>query len=93
MAAFPIQKSARNEAMTTNSNFHLVNIMNQAEQEMAAFLLAATDVLGPGILPRAGDIWIKELEGLQWPDNGGEMHFRKITIRSAAQLVERSKLE
>jgi hypothetical protein len=77
--------------MTRNSNLHLVNMMNQAEQELAAFLRATAEVLGQGALSRAGGIWIDELKGLQWRDNSVEKFFRKVTIRAAAQLVENLK--
>lgn len=68
----------------------LVSILNEAERELAAFLCAATSVVGLSGLPRASDFWIHVMEGLDWPDENFEKFFRGVTIRAVAQLLEDS---
>lgn len=72
--------------MPATSYVSSATIVNHAEQELAAFRQAATDVVGQGSLARVTDIWIRTLESLDCPDEDLEKFFRRVTIRTVAQL-------
>jgi hypothetical protein len=65
-------------------------MINQAEQELAAFLCAATKFVGAGDLLRAGEIWINTMKSLDWTCEHPEKFFRRVTVQAAAQLLARA---
>jgi hypothetical protein len=50
-----------------------VNLISQAERELAAFFPRATDVVGHGSTSQAGDIWIHAMESRDWHCEPGEI--------------------
>jgi hypothetical protein len=62
------------------------NIKRHAEREMAAFLKAVFDVFGLSGLRRAGEVWLQEMEVIDWPDANHEKYFRRVTIQAIFQL-------
>ena len=68
-------------------------IQEQAEFELAAFLKAATDVIGQSVLSRAGDTWLQVMETLDWPEEDYERFFRKVTGLAISQLLRNSENE
>jgi hypothetical protein len=65
--------------------------LERAEHELAAFLRAAVDVVGHSGIPRAGDIWIRAMESLDWRNQSIEKFFRTVTIRAAADLAKSTR--
>jgi len=72
--------------MPTVDDVLSVNVINQAERELAAFLRATTNVVGQGSTSQAGDIWIRALESRDWHCESPEKFFRGVTVRAAAQI-------
>lgn len=66
----------------------LSNILNNAERELSAFLLAAADLVDLDSIPQAGDLWISAMEDAGCPGANLEKFFRTITIRAVAQLTK-----
>jgi hypothetical protein len=62
-------------------------IEKQAERELAAFLHAATEVIGQSNLKQAGDAWLHAMESLHWHAGSYEKFFRRVTILATAQLL------
>ncbi len=71
-------------------NVSSVNIFDEAEHELAAFLHAASDVVGAGELMRAGEIWMQAMKDLDCPVSNFDKFFRRVTLRAAAQLAEQA---
>lgn len=76
--------------MTTAEVLPFAGIFNEAEHELGAFFQAVTDIVGPGGLPQAGDLWIQTMEDASCPGSDLKRFFRGITVRTVAQLAESS---
>ena len=63
------------------------NILNTAERELGAFLLAVENRADLGDSTRVAEIWIQAFESQNWPDNNFDAFFRKVTIRAACDLA------
>jgi len=64
-----------------------LNIEGHAECEMAAFLKATAEVLGPSGRLRAADAWFHAMESLNWPNNNHQKFFRSVSIRAISKLL------
>jgi hypothetical protein len=69
----------------------LPNIFTQAEQELGAFLRAATDLVSLGGFQRASDLWIQAMEDGGCPGTDLAKFFRGVTIRAGARLSQESR--
>jgi hypothetical protein len=64
-----------------------VDMFEEAQRELTAFLRASVDVVGTSGIRRASDVWIEAMQGLDCPDNEFKKFFRKVTICAAGQLA------
>ena len=64
-----------------------LSIEGHAECEMAAFLKATAEVLGPSGRLRAADAWFHAMESLNWPNNNHQKFFRSVSIRAISKLL------
>ena len=62
-----------------------------AERELSAFITAVHQLFGAEQSWQAGNIWIEELERMDWPSEAPVIDWRKVTIAAARRLVERDK--
>jgi hypothetical protein len=69
---------------------HSLNIKRQAEREMAAFLKAVKGAVGQGGLLQAGDVWLRAMESLDWPDVDHKRFFRRVSVIAISQLLASS---
>lgn len=60
-----------------------------AEKELAAFVAAVSELLGPEQSLQAAEDWIEELELLEWPTGSARPDFRQATIAAASRLSQR----
>jgi hypothetical protein len=73
--------------MTNCDDANPLNLRRQAEWEMAAFLMATADVLGPNSRWLAADAWLRAMESLGWPEDNHQKFFRRVSIQAASQIV------
>jgi hypothetical protein len=64
-----------------------LNIEGHAEWEMAAFLKATTELLGPSGRLQAADAWFHAMESLNWPNDNHQKFFRSVSIRAISTLL------
>ena len=64
-----------------------LNLLSQAECEIAAFLKAITEVPGASDRRLVVEAWFESLESLSWPDNDLQKFFRTVSIRAISQIV------
>ena len=64
-----------------------LSIEGHAECEMAAFLKATAEVLGPSGRLRAADAWFHAMESLNWPNDNHQKFFRSVSIRAISKLL------
>ena len=62
-----------------------------AEKELSAFITAVHQLFGPEQSWQAGNIWIEELERMDWPSEAPVIDWRKVTIAAAGRLANRDK--
>jgi hypothetical protein len=62
-----------------------------AERELSAFVIAVHQLFGGEQSGQAGNIWIEELEQMDWPSEAPVIDWRKVTIAAAGRLVDRDK--
>jgi len=62
-----------------------------AERELSAFVTAVHQLFGAEQAWQAGNIWIEELERMDWPSEAPVIDWRKVTIAAAGRLVDRDK--
>ena len=62
-----------------------------AERGLSAFVIAVHQLFGAEQSWQAGNIWIEELERMDWPSEAPVIDWRKVTIAAARRLVERDK--
>jgi len=62
-----------------------------AEKELSAFITAVHQLFGPEQSWQAGNIWIEELERMDWPSEAPVIDWRKVTIAAAGRFVDRDK--
>jgi len=62
-----------------------------AERELSAFITAVHQLFGAEQSWQAGNIWIEELERMDWPSEAPVIDWRKVTIAAAGRLVDRDK--
>jgi hypothetical protein len=62
-----------------------------AERELSAFVTAVHQLFGAEQSWQAGNIWIEELEQVDWPSEAPVIGWRKVTIAAAGRLVDRDK--
>ena len=62
-----------------------------AERELSAFITAVHQLFGAEQSSQAGNIWIDELERMDWPSEAPVIDWRKVTIAAARRLVDRDK--
>ena len=62
-----------------------------AERELSAFVTAVQELFGAEQSWQAGNIWIEELERMDWPSEAPVTDWRKVTIAAARRLVDRDK--
>ncbi len=60
-----------------------------AEKELAAYMFAVQELFGSEHAREAADVWIEELELLDWPAGDGDPAWRRITIAAAIRLARR----
>jgi hypothetical protein len=58
---------------------------------LSAFITAVHQLFGAEHARQAGDIWIEELEPMDWPSEAPVIDWRKVTIAAARRLVDRDK--
>jgi hypothetical protein len=61
-------------------------VVEKAECEMAAFLKSSMEIFGPGVVERAGELWIRVMDSREWADVRHERFFRSVSIIAAYQL-------
>lgn len=71
--------------MPVNAHSSPQSIHKQAERELAAFLKAATVVLGQSDA-QAGDTWLRMMEALDWPSGNHGRFFRRVTLLAIREL-------
>lgn len=76
--------------MPTAEVLHFAGIFNEAEHELGAFFQAVTDIVGPGGLPQAGDLWIQTMEDASCP--GSDLKSFSAASPSAPSLNLRKAL-
>jgi hypothetical protein len=64
-----------------------LNLRQQAEREMAAFLEATAGILGPHSCSVAADAWFHTLESLNWPASDHQNFFRCVSILAISQIA------
>jgi len=74
--------------VSTCDELNSKNLEAQADCEMAAFLKAATELLGASGRHRAADTWRQTMESLDWPEEDYRKFFRFVSILAISQLVE-----
>ena len=62
-----------------------------AERELSAFVTAVHQLFGAEQSWQAGNIWIGELERMDWPSEAPVIDWRNVTIAAAGRLVDRDK--
>jgi hypothetical protein len=62
-----------------------------AERELSAFVTAVRQLFGAEQSRQAGNIWIEELERMDWPSEAPVIDWRKVIIAAAGRLVDRDK--
>ena len=62
-----------------------------AERELSAFVTAVHQSFGAERSWQAGNIWIEELERMDWPSEVTFIDWRKLSIAAAGRLVDRDK--
>ena len=62
-----------------------------AEKELSAFVTAVHQLFGAEQSWQAGNIWIEELERMDWPSEAPVIDWRKVTIAAAGRLADRDK--
>ena len=62
-----------------------------AERELSAFVTAVHQLFGAEQARQAGNIWVEELERMDWPSEALVIDYRKVTIAAAGRLVDRDK--
>jgi hypothetical protein len=62
-----------------------------AERELSAFVTAVHQLFGAEQSWKAGNIWIEELERMDWRSEAPVIDWRKVTIAAAGRLVDRDK--
>ncbi len=64
-----------------------LNLRLQAEWEMAAFLKAATEILGPDSRWLAAHAWLGAMDSLTWHEDNHQKFFRRVSIQAISQIV------
>ena len=64
-----------------------LNLRQQAEWEMAAFLKATAEILGPHSRSLAADAWLRAYESLSWPASDHRKFFRRVSIQAISQIA------
>ena len=62
-----------------------------ADRELSAFVTAVHQLFGAEQSWQAGNIWIEELERMDWPSEAPVIDWRRVTIAAARRLVDRDK--
>jgi len=62
-----------------------------AERELSAFVTAVQQLFGAEQSWQAGNIWIEELERMDWPSEAPVIDWRKVSISAAGRFVDRDK--
>lgn len=60
-----------------------------AEKELAAFVVAVSELFGTEQSLQAAEDWMEELELMDWPTGETIPDFRQVTIAAAARLSRR----
>ncbi|AXC10385.1 hypothetical protein ACPOL_1034 [Acidisarcina polymorpha] len=69
------------------------NVVSHAERELAAFLAAVTEVVGPTGLGAASNVWIQTMQELDCSQESLGKFFRQVTIRASARLARNCQRE
>jgi hypothetical protein len=69
------------------TEFSLTQMMNTAERELGAFLLAISEIAGAVSMKEAGTLWIRTLETADQIDDNPQAVFRQTTIKALAELT------
>jgi len=64
-----------------------LNLRQQAEWEMSAFLKATAEILGPHSRSLAADAWLRAFESLSWPASDHRKFFRRVSIQAISQIA------
>ena len=67
-----------------------LTLQRQAECEVAAFLKAASAVVGLGGCCLSADAWLCTMESLSWPTDNHQKFFRRVSIKAISQIVANS---
>ena len=67
------------------------NLLNLAENELAAFARAVSEMFGPEHVRQSVQDWIEELESLDWPQDKHAPNWRHGTVAAASRLASRTR--
>jgi hypothetical protein len=68
------------------------DLVTTAERELAAFVSAVSELLGPDQAKLSADEWIEELLSSDFADGSRIPDWRRITIMAASRLAKRSTI-
>jgi hypothetical protein len=82
----------RSETELTEGHVPMDDLVAAAERELAAFVNAVSESLGPSQAGLSADVWIEELLSMDFPDGSRIPDWRRITIMAASRLAKRSTI-
>src|ERR1700756_2895470 len=90
--SFRNEPESRSETELTECHVPIDDLVASAERELAAFVGAVNESLGPDEAALSADEWIEELLSTDFLDGSRIPDWRRITILAARRLAIRSTI-